>query len=108
MNLEEKILEIEKQLQEISKKLDSNIIAKAHKYDQLISYLENINIEATIEKKVDYTNGEDYLFVEYKIQPTKITCDEEGNIDITDKAFFSMNMLDLLGATFVEEAQKNS
>ena len=106
MNLEEKIEKMEKLLEEISKKVDSNILNKAKKYDETISLLEQINISANIEKKVDLDNGEDYLLVEYKIQPTKIFCDEDGNIEVSDKNFYSMNMLNILGINFMEEAQR--
>lgn len=106
MNLEEKIDKIDKTLQEISKKVDSNIINKAKKYDELMSLLEKINISAAIEKKVDINNGEDYLLVEYKIQPTKITCDDDSNIDCSDECFYAMNMLNLLGINFMETAQR--
>lgn len=105
MEIDKRLDKIEEKIQEISKKLDHSIINKAKKYDEIISLLSNINISANVLKKTNLMNGEDYLLIEYKISPTKILCNDDGEIDC-DNTFYSLNMLNLLDLEFVKEAQK--
>ena len=105
MTNEERLEKIEEKLEEISKLFNQNVINKAQKYDEIMSLLSDIHISAEISKQTNLDNGEDYLLVNYNIQPTKITCDDDLQIDC-DKTFYSLNMLNLLGIEFVQRAQK--
>lgn len=103
MKIKDKIDAINDNTEKILKILNSNAISKAKKYDEIMNHLSNLNIEASLSEEVDYDTGEKYLKISYSISPTTIKLDENKNLIVNDENFKSLNMLNILSISFMEE-----
>ena len=97
--------EVNEKLDLILKRLDHNILEKAKKYDELLMLLNNIIITSTATMETNRENGEDFVKVEYKIEPAIIKLNDDGEIDCS-KQFYSINMLNLLPMENTDKIQE--
>lgn len=105
MGFNERLISLEKKVDEILKRLDARVIQKAARYDEILPLLQNLNIDSKYEKKMNYTNGEEYLVVSYEIKPSIIKVDDNLETQC-DKMYYTMNMLNLLDYDFVVKVQE--
>ena len=93
--MEKRLKKIEETLGKIEKRLNTNIIDKANKYDEMISLLKEIEIETISSVEIDENTGEKYVKVEYHIPTAKVMTNDEGDIECP-KHFRAINLLNLL------------
>lgn len=103
--MEKRLERIEKDLIEIKKSLDSKIIKKANQYDEMLINLKNVKIYTTCSQEVNANNGEPFVKVEYHIEPTIISIDDEGNLECNE-TFRALNLLNLISIEEQSEIQK--
>ena len=103
--MEERLKKIEKNLEELKKLFDVKIIKKAQRLDEVLEYLNQIDITPVCTQDINSSNGEPFLKIEYHLEPTIIKFDDEGEIEYGEQ-FRYLNLLDLLSYESQEEIIK--
>ena len=103
--MEKKISKIEELVKKIDKKLSANVIEKARKYDEMVSLLNDIEIEVISSVEIDNQSGDKFVKVEYKIPTAKIYTNDEGEIECP-KHFKAINLLNLIPISTISKLTK--
>lgn len=96
MGLKNDIKKLTQKIEKLNQVLNSETLYKAQKYDETISLLNNIKIEAKTLKKIN-ENGDLELIIKYSIPDVVLSFDaNKKTFEWKNNFFYSINKLDLL------------
>lgn len=93
MGLIKDIKEIKKEVEKINKSIDSKVIDKARKYDELIKHLDNVVLNLKITQRINQL-GDPEFTLHYSLPDITLYFDSNNEL-IYDPLFTAINMLNL-------------